>query len=442
MLGSSVTLLLLTLALGWSIFFKAGVWPADWDVTLSVVGLVSAGYWLFRSRSRFAPPLKASLKWPIFLFPCYLVFQLVPFPIPVLHVLSPARADLVTTLAPAVPNIHFAPISLNPPLSVLYLFTFLGYTATFLLTRELAWQFSSRPWTVAVPLIVIAALEAAVGMLQVFFGWPSAEATGTYTNRDHFCGLLEMVLPFAVLYGLAVLRKTQARFDSPALPALAACSIWAIAALLLVAIIYSLSRMGFLDGLCVLFFIGALSIGPRLPSRTWRLYSLGAIGLTVLLMFVFFPPNQLIARFADLSSSGQVTANTRLSLWKETFPLISEFPLFGTGLGGYESPFLKYQTAVAGFRVEFAHNDYLQYLAELGVVGFALLALLLTGIVVQIFRGILKLGDEERRLLVIACAGAFLAIGLHSLVDFNMYIPGNAMTLAWIGGIASLNGLD
>jgi hypothetical protein len=39
--------------------------------------------------------------------------------------------------------------------------------------------------------------------------------------------------------------------------------------------------------------------------------------------------------------------------------------------------------------------------------------------------------------LAIACIGAFAAIGLHSMVDFNLYIPANAMLLAWISGVAA-----
>jgi O-antigen ligase len=251
--------------------------------------------------------------------------------------------------------------------------------------------------------------------------------------------LLEMVLPIAALYGLAILRRRQARFDSPALPAVAACGVWSLAALLLLAIIYSLSRMGFLVALCVLFLIVALSIGPRLPSRAWRWSSLGLIGVAILLVLIFFPPDRLIERFAAISSTERASADTRPALWKETLPVISEFRVFGTGLGGFESAFLKYQATDNVFRVEFAHNDYLEYIAELGFAGFAILAVIVVGIVVQTIRGILNVGDEDRRLLVIACAGALVAMLLHSLVDFNTHIPANAMTLAWISAVGSLN---
>jgi O-antigen ligase len=217
--------------------------------------------------------------------------------------------------------------------------------------------------------------------------------------------------------------------------------LWPIAAAVLLAIIYSLSRMGFLATLCAFFTLGALTMRPRLHSRAWRWSSLGAITAGIALMFVFFPPNQLIERFADVSSTEKISADTRISLWKETMPLISEYRFFGCGLGGFESVFLKYQAVANNFKVEFAHNDYLQYLAELGIVGFSILAAILGGLLVQIFRNATEFNDETRRLLLVACAGAFVAILLHSFVDFNMYTPANAMTLAWIAGLGSANSL-
>lgn len=440
MVGPLVTLLLVSFALAWSVVLKAGIAPSDWDVTLLVLGCTCTAYWLFTRRIHRAPPLKPWLRWLLFLFPAYLVFQLIPFHAGMLQILSPARASLLRDLAPLAPGLNSAPLSVNPPSAVLNLFTMLGYIVTFLLVREVGWRFSARPWTPVVPLIAVAVFEAGLGIFQVFTGWPSASATGTYMSRDHFAGLLEMILPFVTLLGVVILRnKKNSRFATSS--ALKACAIWAIAAAVLLAIIYSLSRMGFLVTLCALFTVGALTMRPRLRSRAWRWSSLGAVAAGVALMFVFFSPNQLIERFADISSTEKISADTRLSLWKETMPLISEYRFFGCGLGGFESVFLKYQAVANNFKVEFAHNDYLQYLAELGIVGFSILAAILGGLLIQIFRKATEFGDERRRLLLVACVGAFVAILLHSFVDFNMYIPANGMTLAWIAGLGSANSL-
>jgi len=84
---------------------------------------------------------------------------------------------------------------------------------------------------------------------------------------------------------------------------------------------------------------------------------------------------------------------------------------------------------------DFAHNDYLQLLAELGLVGFAIGAALALSVVRIALRGALKCADPQARYFAVACIGALFAIGLHSLADFNLYIPANAMLLAWIAGM-------
>jgi O-antigen ligase len=86
--------------------------------------------------------------------------------------------------------------------------------------------------------------------------------------------------------------------------------------------------------------------------------------------------------------------------------------------------------------VDFAHNDYLQLLAELGLAGFAIGAALAFSIVSMGLRGAMKSSDPEGRYFAVACVGALSAIAVHSLVDFNLYIPANAMLLAWIAGMA------
>ncbi len=437
MLAPALALVGLSLALAWSVFAKGGVWPQDWDITLCAVGCISAGYWLFTRPIHRAPPLSRRLRWPILLLLCYLAFQLIPLPIAMLQAASPARAQLIRSLKP-ITAIAWAPLSVNPPAAVLALFTIVGCIATFFLVRELAWRWNARPWTPLLPLAAVAVCQAVIGLLQAYAHSPFDGVTGTYTNRDHFAGFLEMVLPITAIRGFSILRSPKTRSTS-AFPALAACAWWAISALLLLGIVYSLSRTGFLVALCMLFFVAALSLGPRLPSRMWRRSALTLIGAVVLLTPLLISPVQLIERFAAISSTEKISADTRLLLWKETLPVISEFRLFGTGLGGFESAFLKYQATVNSYRVEFAHNDYLQYIAELGFLGAALLAAIAIGIVLQTLNGILKLADEDRRLVVIGCAGSLLAMLLHSLVDFNTRIPANAMTLVWIAAVASTN---
>ena len=425
------------LVLAYAAFFYGGVLPENWNVCLLGIGSITALYWIFsRSRDR-APRLEPWLLWPAILLPCYLAFELIPLPLSVLRTLSPARAELLQVLQPLFADAHSAPLSVMPPAALAQLFRILAYISVFLLIRELAWRFFRLRWAVVVPLLIIGALEAALGMIQCAADWGNASAHGTYINRDHFAGLLEMLLPFAVMYGIAILRRTNARYTSPAWPATLACILFGIAALFLVGIIYSLSRMGFLVALSSLFVMATLTVGPALPSPRVRWVSLGAIALAVVLVFVFIPPGQLIARFADLASTDKVSGDSQLHFWRETIPLIAAYPLFGCGLGGFESAFRKFQSTDTLVRVDFAHNDYLQILAELGAIGFTILAVFAGGIAWKTGRAVLMEQDVDGRCLAIACAGSMVAILLHSIVDFNLQIPANAMVFSWVCGISA-----
>jgi O-antigen ligase len=440
--GPIVTLVALSLSLAWALFLRAGVYPSDWVSTVLFTGGVSLLYWLFVRKRHIAPRPAMWFRCAIWALPCYCAFQLLPLPLGLLRVLSPARAQLVAALAPVMPAITKAPLSVNPPMAVLWSFSLLCYIATFFLMRELGWRFAERPWTAVLPLIIMAAVEAAIGMVEVAGGGPNTEGSGTYTNRDHFSGMLEMILPLAVMYGWSLFQRSRQSLEQSVWPVIHICGVWAAAALIFLAIVYSLSRMGFFVALCSLFIIAALSFGPYLPSRNFRMVSLTAAAMAALALFVFLPPDQLLARFAEMSAAGKVSTDTRLYFWKETLSLIDEFRWFGCGLGGFESSFLKYQGTANAFRVEMAHNDYLQYLAELGLIGFSILAVAIVGVCIPVVKGISQVGDEHRRPLLIACVGSFVAIAMHSIVDFSLYIPANAMILAWIAGVASINGWE
>ncbi|HTU44720.1 MAG TPA: O-antigen ligase family protein [Bryobacteraceae bacterium] len=435
---AALALLGLSVALAWAVFFKGAVWPADWYVSLTLIGISSCVFWSLRRRESRPSRLNVWLARLLAALPVYIALTLVPLPVRLLDALSPARAALLRSLQPVIPALHSAPLTVNPPATVLHLFSILGYIAAFLLVREIAFSFSASPWLPAVPLILIAAFEAALGMLQIFGQSGAAFATGTYTNRDHFAGLLEMVLPFAFLAGLEAYRKkVQRRLQAKA--AVLACLLWSAAILLFLAVVYSLSRMGFIVALLVLLLASAFSIGAAARSSRFRWLLAAGFCLTVILGSVFLTPDQLAGRFAAVSASQDSSTEIRAVIWRDTLPLISEYKVFGCGLGGFESAFAKHQAVANGYTVEFAHNDYLQYLAELGILGFSLLAAITILFARDALRPLFSTSDQNRRLPLLACISALAGMALHSFVDFNTYIPANALALAWIAGIASAN---
>lgn len=427
-------LLLLALAFAWAAFAHAAVFPEDWSVSLLAIGLASLLYWFRTPRIHLAPAIEPWLKWPAILLVCYAAFQLAPLPLGLLDLISPTRAELARALDPVAPGIRYAPVSAVPSATLAHVLRFAGYGAVFFLVRELVWQSWERPWRVTLPLLAVATAEAVLGMVQYFLNPGAGQATGTYINRNHFAGLMEMVLPLAVMYAAAVRRRGSSRRHSPAAPALRACILLACAGLMLAAAIYSLSRMGFLAALAGLFVTGALAAGANFGPRARRITG-AAVVAAIALGTVFLPPDRLIERFAFLASADEISSDTRYEIWRETLDLIRAYPAVGCGLGAYESVFSKYQRVAPLNTVDYAHNDYLQYLAELGLVGFLIAAAFIAAVVVSTLRAVSVCWDPEERYLAVASLGAMAAIGLHSLVDFNLYMPANAMALAWIAGI-------
>jgi O-antigen ligase len=356
-------------------------------------------------------------RWTALLLPAYVLLQIIPLPLAALRVFSPQRAQMLDALVPVGAGTGWASLSVFPAATFQYFLLVCAYLAVFLLVRQAAWR---TVW----PLLGIAALEAALGIWQHFAGAADEMRRGTYANRNHFAGLLEMVLPFAVMYAVALSRRGRS--------ALAACAAWALAGLLFIGIVYSFSRMGFVAALFSLFVMGALA-GPT--RRRWV-----AAGLLVALAlgaFVFLPPDALILRFAQLASADGLTANGRTDLWSNTLPLIRAYLPFGCGLGGYETAFYPFKKSGPLVTDDFAHNDYLQLLAELGIPGFLIVAAGAFWIARRAVRGALGLQDPEQRYFALACAGALAAILLHSTVDFNLYIPANVMVLMWIAGMTA-----
>ena len=227
--------------------------------------------------------------------------------------------------------------------------------------------------------------------------------------------------------------------------ALKSCALIAVSTVMLVAIVHSQSRMGFVAVLAGLLIAGTLWFGTERfgPERVGltgfglrtRVPLVALVALLVFLGFIFLPTDALIHRFADLATSEEVSADTRAQIWRETLGLVEAYPLLGVGLGGYESGFIEYKRVAPLYLVDFAHNDYLQLLAEFGVVGFTLLLLLAGRTLTQAFWVGSVSREIDGRCLGIAAAGSLGAIALHSFVDFNLYIPAHTMMVAWIGGV-------
>jgi len=115
--------------------------------------------------------------------------------------------------------------------------------------------------------------------------------------------------------------------------------------------------------------------------------------------------------------------------------LIREYPLTGIGLGDFGIAFQRFQTSWLTFFVDHAHNDYVEFAVETGLVGAAMLFLPILYLLGKMIVSFLKDSRRYRPAIVLGCIGSTLAILLHSITDFNLQIPSNALVFSIVLGI-------
>ena len=102
--------------------------------------------------------------------------------------------------------------------------------AAFMAARQMGWWLRDRMWIAAAPVIVVAWAESILGLVQFYSmrggGLNVGSVTGTYVNRNHFAGLLELAFPLALMWSISVWRRGVTQPDQPAKTALRAASCW------------------------------------------------------------------------------------------------------------------------------------------------------------------------------------------------------------------------
>jgi O-antigen ligase len=249
-------------------------------------------------------------------------------------------------------------------------------------------------------------------------------ASGTYISRNHLGGFLEMLLPLGLAYTLTSRLKpvTKVFLGYASLVILAGIAV-------------TISRGAYASTVVAL----ALFFGVLLFHRTYRLPALVLLVAVVAAGAYYLPKSFPVqARIRPvLEGQGRMDEDSRVLLWQAAIRIWQENPWWGVGPAHYDYRFRQVRPVQVQLRPAWAHNDYLNTLAEWGLVGVGLVAsaLVLLGL------GVLKtwpsvrgkargLGEERNSskfAFVLGASLGLVAILVHSVVDFNMHIPANAI---------------
>ena len=443
MRGPLLALSFVSLSLAWLVFFGAGVRPTDWNAALLFLGATALFYWTFRS-GQTPPHLPTWHAVALWALPGYAFFQLLPLPPPILESLSPARQMLTETVGGVIPNLTHAPLSLAPGAATSGLFSLLGCLTVFSLIRDIKWRFvERRPWLTVAPLGVIAALEAFIGVGQWLSGPANTPVRGTLSSGEQFISLLEIALPLTLVYGFICFRRHQTQTTPSAMPAAHAATSWLAALLILLALFHSNpqgSRVVVSGSLLVLL---SLALVPRLKTKKLRWYGAGAAAaFAIVALLVTAPPADFVESLAQIGATEKTPAETRLAVWSNSAVLLSEFRWFGTGIGGFEPAFLKYQGSSDLSSVSNPRNDAVALFAAWGIVGGLIALLAVAGVFRPAIMGALFLLDEPRRLLAATVIASLTAALLRGGIGSFFCAPFLAMSFAWLAGVSQSCGLE
>jgi O-antigen ligase len=311
---------------------------------------------------------------------------------------------------------------------------FFAMFATFVDTDE-------RRRTAVRVILLMCILIALIGVGQNFIGhvlWQRG-TFGPFVNRNHFAGFLEMGVGLAS--AAIILRSTRIEMI-----AFYACAVLIMCA----GLVLSASRGGILALGAEFAFLALVALTAKSEKREERsnvkklVRATGVIslGLAAFLAATFLVGSErLAANFAQAqdTATAEMLNNERFSrrdIWTATMEMVKSHPILGSGLGAFQVAYTRFDPSAGTQRVEQSHNDYLQVLADAGLIG---LVLALLFVVILLRRGLraIQTHDLQRKAITLGALTGCFAIVIHSFVDFNLQITANAQLFLALAALAT-----
>jgi O-antigen ligase len=237
---------------------------------------------------------------------------------------------------------------------------------------------------------------------------------GPYVNHNHYAGLMEMLVPIPLVLSLTRLASTKARAAAAA-----------TAAVMVGTIFISGSRGGMLAIVAELIILAALLVKQKRGLRT-------AIGIGVFMAIVaglltWVGGPEITKRITTVGTGhSDLSSDIRTYVNRDGLRMFLKKPVMGWGLGTFPVVYPQFRTFYTNFFVNEAHDDYLQLLVEMGLLGFATMLWFVVTLYARALKKMKNWTGEIGGAVTLACVLGLSGILVHSAVDFNLQIPANA----------------
>ena len=296
----------------------------------------------------------------------------------------------------------------------------------------------NRYRTLVLTIIIFGSIMAFFGIMQRFANMESiyglrnpgqAFSFASFINQHHFAAFMEMTigLTLGLLFGKAT--KTNKRIF-----------LLFVVIVMGMGLVFTSSRGGMLSFLGVIAFIVAANLLKR-PSRgvdeeedkgqVFR-RNIALVGGGLSLIVILFSTVLLLGgddslvRGVGLSNMNDIS-NGRTHFWQVAWRIFTNYPILGAGLDAFGIAFPQYDTWNGTFRVEQAHNDYLQILADAGILGFVCIAAFIFLLFKKSPAVISTATDRFARGAATGALAGCFGILIHSFFDFPLRTPSNSL---------------
>jgi hypothetical protein len=427
--------------LAWTTFAFAGVYLSSLIIPALLCATLAVTYRPFGSS---LPPeggrIERALDFCLFAIVGAMALQLLPLPATLVERLSPVALQISQRISlTALPRV--IPLSIDVAAGAWALGVAAGVFLVFLVSGRIFETGGVRivvrgVSAVGLTLAAIALAQDATAHGLMYWRWKPVEEGappfGPFVDRNHFATWVILAVPLCLGYLVAHASAHRrhdvhgATWHRRTLEVLDARAIWLAASvcLMLVALVASLSRSG-LVGMAVALVAASAMRSARPDVSAAARWITVALGLALVAAAIRVDPSTVVQRFTTAGGAAQ----DRLAIWRESLPVVKDFWLTGTGAGTFETAMLAYQRRPAPFRINAAHNHYLQVAAEGGLLlGIPVLA----AIVLFARAGIERLAHDGSGMYWVktGAMSGLAGVAVQSVWETGLATPANGVLAA------------
>lgn len=453
-------MMLLLGSIAWSALAFGAVYPWAYRPLLVACGVVGVGGFISGLRDDGGRPYRA-LQVGLAAVWIAVLLQVIPLPPSVLARVSPATDDFLrrydVVYAAGLPasgaetGIARHPLSIEPEatwrgLGFLTALAMLFLGTTRLLSRKGATTLVYGLTVFGAGLAVIGIVQRATFTGRIYGFWTpqqTGDPFGPFVNKNHFAGWMMMAAMPAI--GLCCAGIARGMRDMKpgwrnrllwlASPVASRLIFAELAVVLMgLSLVLSLSRSG-IAGFAVALVLSGVVLASRQTGGSRRNLALGHL-VFVLSVTVAWAGVDAVARRFTLTS--WTDAGGRSGTWRDAGRIVRDFPLTGTGLNTYGSATLLYETPDRTEHFGEAHNDYLQLVAEGGLLLGVPIVVVLWLFAQEVRRRFRERTDDTVTYWVrVGATTGLVAMALQEMVDFSLQIPANAVLFVVLAAIAA-----